>query len=819
MSETNDNEDTVLDPDPVFFDDPGDTDTLLNHLDGASLSVKIEDPELGGLINKGLEYLSEPFPRDERSPIAPPPELADGYTIESRAESMTVVTLGNAVRRGDLDMVQIGDTGVTDVVTGAETTTLSGTLREHTGGSLMHLADRVETTVGGRMSFSTMGEDSVLLGGPMTDTWTGGTFILAVMSDDLCAGVGTRVTAPVDLWLNALTGMEERPGTTAADGVFAEAYGTLFEREYGSGTHAAGVACFNGTTFQTQKSGFRTLMKVAMGVRNLIPGSGAPASETPPPSPPSDPASVASGALAVGGMVMVGGAAVRTTANITVSADNLIDIARVGSMAGDVDNAADLRHAADSAAQLDELRTAADQGGGLGDARRLDGDSGNPGNVYDGLVDETNPNRGDSGNPDNAYEGLVDETNPNRGDSGNPGNAYEGLVDGTNPNPNPSPTNPNRGDPGGTGGSVEDMVSREKDALYDALQSQANELFEEADRIKATDPERADAMRDAGYRLQLAGFDVDEGVDPRGKLESSANYLREMGFPDEAAKLDLAAEAFALYLDEMRLLGPDGGLPPGVLTPPSSISRADFDRIQPYTPYTSEELLSQGLITELADVPPSQVADLEVSGLRNLDADTHGRIDYDPIVLRTDRISGDEVTDGRTFGTRPGQTFKLPSRQGADAGDLDAVRHGDDAGSLNRGGDGSLSDDLRQGNLDGDQARRDRMRGRDPMPLPSTDDQLEMWKRLDEQRKLDSAYQKKVVTDWHRKEWLRKVQDSFNFMANRQVDAQTEMMVVGRQVFDVDDLLARMKLLDVNDPDRIFYRNTLDAWECGGRRD
>ena len=465
-------------------------------------------------------------------------------------------------------MVQIGDAGVTDVVTGAETTTLSGTLREHTGGSLMHLADRVETTVGGRMSFSTMGEDSVLLGGPMTDTWTGGTFILAVMSDDLCAGVGTRVTAPVDLWLNALTGMEERPGTTAADGVFAEAYGTLFEREYGSGTHAAGVACFNGTTFQTQKSGFRTLMKVARGVRNLIPGSGAPASETPPPSPPSDPASVASGALAVGGMVMVGGAAARTTANITVSADNLIDIARVGSMAGDVDNAADLRHAADSAAQLDELRTAANQGGDLGDARRLD-DMGEE-NPYDEIGGGAN--RGDSSSPEDSYS-TVDESNPNRGDPGGVESDYS-TIDGSDPN---------AGNPGGaaspegtppvlpSANRMEDQVRKAKTDLGVEWKKQYTELFAEARRIEATEPGRADALRIVGTELLYAADAVAKGEDARPNLAFYAKYLDELGFPEEAAKLRKASEAFTQFVESMRGLGPrrppHRDLPSGVSTP------------------------------------------------------------------------------------------------------------------------------------------------------------------------------------------------------------------------------------------------------------
>ena len=707
MSETNDNADTVLDDneDTVLFDDAGDTDTLLNELDGASLLVQIEDPELGGLINKGMEYLSGPFPRDERSPIAPlpPPELADGYTIESRAESMTVVTLGNAVRRGDLDMVQIGDAGVTDVVTGAETTTLSGTLREHTGGSLVHVADRVETTVGGRMSLSTMGEDSVLLGGPMTDTWAGGTFVLAVMSDDLCAGAGTRVTAPVDLWLNALTGMEERPGTTAADGVFVEAYGTLFEREYGSGIHAAGVATFNGAIYQTQKTGFRPLMKVATGVRNLVSGSGAPASESPPPSPPSDPASVASTALAAGGIVMVGAAGARTAANMSLSADNLADFVRAGRMAGDVDNAADLRHAADTAAQLEELKTAANQGGDLGDARRLD-DMGEE-NPYDEIGGGAN--RGDSSSPEDSYS-TVDESNPNRGDPGGVENNYS-QIDGSDPN---------AGNPGGTASPegtppvlpsanrMEDQVRKAKTDLQIEWKKQYTEMFAEASRIEATEPGRADALRMVATELQYAADAVANGEDARPNLAQRAEYLDRLGYPEEAAKLRKASEAFTQFVESMRGLGPGGGLPQGVLSPsPKLLKEGDVGKVQSstWTLFTDDELRAYpgGVVT---DVSPSQIDGLELPGIRR----DRNEATFDNIMdeytnvewMQGNRSRDASRWDPLTGPFRPvndGDGPPLPLRSSTESlADADAGRHAGDAGSLNRGGDGSMSDELRQ---------------------------------------------------------------------------------------------------------------------------
>ena len=119
----------------------------------------------------GEELFSDPDPLDA------PPGLGDGYAIETRAEAIKVFTLGDSVRRGDLDMVQIGDAAVTDMVTGSEITTISGKLREQTGGGLTYTAARVETTVEGRMSITSDMEDGILLGGAMTDTWIGGTFI------------------------------------------------------------------------------------------------------------------------------------------------------------------------------------------------------------------------------------------------------------------------------------------------------------------------------------------------------------------------------------------------------------------------------------------------------------------------------------------------------------------------------------------------------------------------------------------------------------------------------------------------------------------
>ena len=290
----------VADPDePIVLDMAGTDQSIELSLDSENDQVNVTlDFDLSEfeVFADGNPFSSEPLPEDDLALFGPEPSSApqDGYMLETRVESMNILSLGNAVRRGELDTVQIGKAkGIVDIVSGTETATVGGKIREHNGHGLNYVASRVESTIGGRMSITSRFEDSIMLGGAMTDTWVGATMIGAGMSDDLCAGAGVRVTAPVDLWLNMLTGMEERPGTVAADGVFVEACGTLLEREYGPSVYAVGTGTWTGTTYLTTKSGFRPLMRVAMGVRNLVPGAGAASEEQAPPSPP--PAAAAGG--------------------------------------------------------------------------------------------------------------------------------------------------------------------------------------------------------------------------------------------------------------------------------------------------------------------------------------------------------------------------------------------------------------------------------------------------------------------------------------------------------------------------------------------
>ena len=281
----------------------------------------------------------------------------DAYAMEVRAETLKNITYGDAVRRGEVDSLHAGKVAFADVVSGEERATISGKLTERSGRGAALVARKLETKIGGRMTISAngwkpaSGEDGIVMGGALVDTWTGGLLIAAAMSDDLIAGAGVRLTSPADIWMSGLMGLQERPGTAQADGLLMDLAGTLFEREYGSGIHVAGVANFTGTVYQTQRVGFRPLMKVAMGVRNLIPGAGGAAGEQTPPTPPAAPAGAGEGAVVAHG-------AAGTATGSARSVDNFQDVGRVVGAVDEFEEVSTLRHQPDTAATLEDVTTA-----------------------------------------------------------------------------------------------------------------------------------------------------------------------------------------------------------------------------------------------------------------------------------------------------------------------------------------------------------------------------------------------------------------------------------------------------------------------------
>ena len=225
------------------------------------------------------------------------------FAIETRAEELTLLSRTHAVRDGESDQLEVGRGGGSDTVLGKETLRVGGNLAEK-GNNKMTQAERFETSIEGKMSLRAY-SDTTMMAGAMTDVQTGAMLVLAGMSDDLCIGGGVRLTM-MDLWACGLMGMEENPMSAIADAAFLEGYRTHFEREYGAGIHLVGSATFTGALHTTMATGFRALMSVAWGVRNMTPGGGAatadggpagaapvaPATQPEPPRPPNNNAGV-----------------------------------------------------------------------------------------------------------------------------------------------------------------------------------------------------------------------------------------------------------------------------------------------------------------------------------------------------------------------------------------------------------------------------------------------------------------------------------------------------------------------------------------------
>ena len=192
---------------------------------------------------------------------------------QRRAKQIIERSGGDRIRRGHADRLEVGSEGLFEETEGRRTLRVGGTLSDSTGGTHTTRAKRVERTVRGRTRVEGR-TDNIILGGGMSEVHAGAELVLAGMSDDLVLGAGSRVTALFDLWVAGLLGVEEKLATANADGAFVDTARTLFEREYGAGVHHAASASFSGAVYATQATGFRKLMKVSSGVRNLSSGGG-----------------------------------------------------------------------------------------------------------------------------------------------------------------------------------------------------------------------------------------------------------------------------------------------------------------------------------------------------------------------------------------------------------------------------------------------------------------------------------------------------------------------------------------------------------------
>ena len=348
------------------FGDILDDDNLLDgDADGLALSFSASRENFGEFDVDlsswapllGMLDSTEPEESPDDRPFTPSEGVEGAHALELRAESILQYCERGAVRTGESDRTEVGDSDDNrDVVAGRDEVEIDGMLDEHTGHGLVHVADDVEMNVRGRLRMHAHVEDNIIMGGVMTDEWKGGAFICAAMSDDMAAGLGLRCTAPLDLWVHGLAGMEERPGTCAADGILCEFAGTLYERESGPSVHSALVARLDGTVATTMKTGFRPLFKTAIGVRNLIPGGGGgsgDASASAPAAPPASAGGEPAGAVtltAAGSGGALGHGVARSG-----DTEDIMSAARVAGSASESGDVESLRHPADTAENIDSL--------------------------------------------------------------------------------------------------------------------------------------------------------------------------------------------------------------------------------------------------------------------------------------------------------------------------------------------------------------------------------------------------------------------------------------------------------------------------------
>ena len=261
----------------------------------------------------------------------------DAFALEMRSETIEQLVGGDALRRGVSERIEAGRSHTNaDLVAGRDRVRVQDTLHEHTGHGLAEQGAHLHTTVDGRLDVHAGNEDTVLLAGHMCEVWDGGAAIVAAMTDDTAAGGGIRVTTPLDLWVHGLMGVEERIGTCTADAVLMELSATHYEREYGPGVHAAGLAVYTGSLYQSSRSSFRPLMRVSSGVRNLIAGGDGAggggvgsAGSAPGASPPPAPAQTGAAAESATGTLAAGRRAAEAPATALDAADALTDARRV----------------------------------------------------------------------------------------------------------------------------------------------------------------------------------------------------------------------------------------------------------------------------------------------------------------------------------------------------------------------------------------------------------------------------------------------------------------------------------------------------------
>ena len=277
-----------------------------------------------------------------------PDAAEEAFALQTRAQALKVISADDAERNGEEDRIEVGSGGFNDAVIGEDKLRVGGDLHEVVRGTRQLSAARVENTIRGNATMR-FKEYGTIMAGVMQEKHLNGSLLLAGMSDDLVGGGGVRLTTAVDLWAGNLVGIEEKPGTVCADGILAEAFVKMFEREYGAAVHQAGMAMLSGNVRTTTASGLWPLNRVSNGVRQLNPGGGggggsgaAPPAAAPPPVPVG----------AVGGIAAMAAFPRAIRAGSLLTDLSSLDSAR---HLAELQNAAGLENAADIARSLEEF--------------------------------------------------------------------------------------------------------------------------------------------------------------------------------------------------------------------------------------------------------------------------------------------------------------------------------------------------------------------------------------------------------------------------------------------------------------------------------
>ncbi len=191
--------------------------------------------------------------------------------LELRAETINLVAVKRAERRGVSDRLEIGKESASDTATGHEEVNVEGNYRLE-GRDIETSASIVKRTFRGRLNLR-LYSDTLMLSGAVSETFVGVVTSGAGMCDVLGAAGGLRVTTSGDFRLiNGLAGMEEKPGTSINDKLLLEIAATSFQREYGVASYKAAFASYSGEKLLSMEAGTWSMLKASLGFRQQIKG-------------------------------------------------------------------------------------------------------------------------------------------------------------------------------------------------------------------------------------------------------------------------------------------------------------------------------------------------------------------------------------------------------------------------------------------------------------------------------------------------------------------------------------------------------------------